>query len=329
MEDRRTGWAAGIAERARAYWTPERTEALLEGKQLILQPAEAAPLLRAIGLLDRDAKLSPAHVRKYRQINHMVMLLGPALAELRAQHAKVYLLDAGCGRSYLSLLLAWCGRHVWQHPLEILGVDRNAAVVEECRRRAALVELDDVIRFEASPLGDLDVQSAWARAFGPDPARRVHGVVALHACDTATCDALALGVALGSTLLAVAPCCQAELARGWSKLGATSADGEALTPHTGEHTAFASVWRTPHLRRELGANVTDTMRVLLLRAAGYDTTAMEFVPVEHTRKNTLIRALHRGAPDAAARAEYEALVAGTGGVGLALAARLDEGARGG
>ena len=102
-------------------------------------------------------------------------------------------------------------------------------------------------------------------------------------------------------------------ARGWSALAEAGAGGP-----------FAPVWRVPHLRRETAAHVTDAMRALLVRAAGYEVSPMEFVPVEHTVKNTLLVALRRGAPDPAAAAEYAALVAATGGVGLALAERLSQ-----
>ena len=196
------------------------------------------------------------------------------------------------------MLLAWCARHVWHYPLEVIGVDRDADVIGEARRRAELAELDDVVTFE---VGTLDTFAA------PD----VHGVVALHACDTATCDALALGVSLGAELLAVAPCCQAELARGWTALAERGAAGP-----------FAPLWGAPHLRRETAADLTDAMRTVLLRAAGYEVLAMEFVPSEHTRKNTLIRAIRRGAVDDAARGDYEALREATGGVGIRLADRL-------
>jgi len=337
----RARWATELAARARAYWTPARTEELARGKALRLPPAEAAPLLRALGLLRQDASMPPPQVRKYFQINHMVALLEPALRELRAGHAAIRLLDAGCGRSYLTLLLAWCAKHVWHHRLEVLGVDRNPAVIEEGRRRTALAELDDVVRFEAGALDELDVRAAWRRAFGADASASVasdgvggardgtgsardsvgsaldgaavHGVIALHACDTATCDALALGVALEAELIAVAPCCQAELARAWTALDEGGAAG-----------AFAPIWGAPHLRRETAAHVTDAMRTLLVRAAGYEVRAIELVPSEHTRKNTLIRAIKRADGDPAARTAYEALRDATGGAGIALAARLGD-----
>ena len=288
----RDRWAAELEARARTHWTQTRTDELLQGKKVLIKPGEAATLLRALGLLNADASLPPAQVRKYFQINHMVGVLGPAFAELRSRHERIRLLDAGCGRSYLTLLLAWVARHGWRERLEVLGVDRDAEVIAECRRRTELAGLDDVVRFEVAALADA-------------PAAEVHGVISLHACDTATCDAIGLGIARGADLIAVAPCCQAELARGWSAL---AGDG-----------AFAPIWRTPHLRREAGADITDAMRLLLLRAAGYDAHAMEFVPSVHTRKNTLIRALRAGPPDPAALAEYRALRDATGGVDIRLA----------
>jgi hypothetical protein len=184
---------------------------------------------------------------------------------------------------------------VWNHPLEVIAIDRDAEVIAEARRRTELAELSDVVRFEVGDVTEL----------APGD---VHGVVALHACDTATCEALALGVDRRAEMIAVAPCCQAELARGWAELAERGATG-----------AFAPIWTSPQLRRETAADVTDAMRVALVRAAGYDVTAMEFVPAEHTRKNTLICALRRGTPDPAALAAYEALRDATGGVGIRLA----------
>ncbi|MFO0680949.1 MAG: SAM-dependent methyltransferase [Sandaracinus sp.] len=304
----RDAWARDITERARAHWTPERLAQLARGKMLLLPPVEAAPLLRAMSLLARDGSMPPDRVRKYLQINHMVAVLGPSLRELRATRPTVRLIDAACGRSYLSLLLAWCFRELWKHPVEVLGIDRNEALVERCRHDAALALLDDVVRHEASPLAAIDARAAWARAFGTSEA--IDGVLALHACDTATDDAILLAVSLDAPLCAVAPCCHAELARGWSELAGVEAG------------AFSVVHGAPHLRREAAATTTDAMRTLLLRAEGYEVWPLEFVPSEHTPKNTLIRAMRRGAGDPGARAAYDALVAATGGRGLALADRL-------
>lgn len=297
----RARWEAAFAARARAHWTPERTHALTGGKRLAILPGEAPALLRALGLLDGDGALPPERARKFFQINHLVRAIEAPIAALHAAHPVVRIVDAGCGRSYLTLLLAHCAKQRGAG-IEIVGIDRNPELIEECRRRTALAELADVVRFEARP-----VDEVAAGALG-----EIHAVVALHACDTATCDAIALGVAAAARLIAVAPCCQAELARGWSELAGTAG-------------GFAPVWNAPQLRREIAAHVTDAMRLTLLRAAGYAVTATELVASEHTRKNTLLRAerTERAATDrAAARAEYDELVAATGGRGLRLAERL-------
>ena len=289
MTTRRARWAGEIESRARVYWTDDRLAALLGDKRPVISPRDGAVLLRALGLSRDDTSL--LQPRKYFQINHMVALLSPALRDLRARHPAIRILDAGCGRSYLTLLLAWCARHVWNHRLEVIGIDRDADVIAEARRRTELAELADAVTFEVG-----DVASF---------AQTVHGVVALHACDTATCDALALGIRLGADVLAVAPCCQAELARAWADLG----DGP-----------LAPIWKSPHLRRETAADVTDAMRVALVASAGYDVSAMEFVPAEHTRKNTLIVAIRSGAPTS--RAAYEELRDATGGAEIRLASAL-------
>jgi hypothetical protein len=145
----------------------------------------------------------------------------------------------------------------------------------------------------------------------------VHVLVALHACDTASDEALALGVSWGAELIAAAPCCQAELARRWADLAAA-----------GAHGPFAPVWRSPHLRREAGATMTDALRLLLLRGCGYDATAMEFVASGHTPKNTLLRAVRTGIPDREAFAEYASLRDATGGADIRLAALLPPTVRG-
>ncbi len=316
-------WRVAFAERAQAYWTPARVDALAAGKALVLPPGEAALLLRALGLLRFDGSLPPTEVRKYWQVSHMVTVLGPALRALREGGGTLRVVDAGCGRSYLTLVLAWLARARWGQRLLVLGVDRDAAVIAAGRRRAAVADLSDVVRFVAAPLVGLDLAAAWRLGFvrnpdiadpegGADPATpTIDAVIGLHACDTATCDAIVAGVAAGARVIALAPCCQAELARAWSGLVDRGAAG-----------AFAPVWSMPHLRRELAAEVTDTLRTLLLRAAGYDVAAIEFVPSPHTRKNTLIRAVQRGPRDPGALAAYRALVTATGGCGLALADRL-------
>lgn len=302
----RDEWRAAFSEKARQYWTDERTRELTDGKDLLVLPGEAPALLRALGLLHRDASMPPAQVSKYLQLNHMLWLMGPPIRELMDRFEVLQIVDAGCGRSYLTTALAWCFANVWEYPARILGVDRNEKLIEECRRRTEMTGLEATLRYEAAALGDFEAANAWERVFGADQ-RRTHAVIALHACDTATDDAIGLGLAADAELIAVAPCCQAELARRWKALGEADKGG-----------AFSPLWQTPQLRRTSAATLTDTFRTLLLRAAGYETRAVEFVPSEHTPKNTLIRAIRRGDIDAEALADYVELRDATGGAPIKL-----------
>ena len=313
----RDEWAEHFGERARAFWTAERTAELVRDKSLAVLPAEAPELLRALGILHRDASMPPAERRKFFQINHMVAMLGPSIRELVAIDrggAPLRIVDAACGRSYLTLLLAHAIPRLHGVPVEVLGVDRNADVIAESERRTRAAAMSTTVKHHASKLEALDVRAAFRDAFDTGELPRIDAMVALHACDTATDDAIVLGVELEASLLALAPCCQAELARRWSEL--------ALDERGAATDGFAPIRRTPHLRREVASLVTDTMRQLLLRAAGYECWALELVPTEHTPKNLMLRAMNRHAPDASARAEYEALRDTTGGAGIGLAHRL-------
>ncbi len=298
-------WAQAWNARAAAYWTAERVRAQLGAQRLILHPVEAAPLLRAMGILKRDASMTPTTMRKFMQINHMVRLLRPFMLELVERWGRVRILDAGCGSSYLTLLLGWCFKHIWQQPAWILGIDRNADIIHKCQGRAELVGLGEVLRFAPLAINDFE-PNGLIPASAQRPDAQLDALISLHACDTATDDALALGIRTGSHFIAAVPCCQAELSR---KLSAPD------RPTSG---AFLPLWRTPHLRREAAATITDMMRTLLLRGHGYRVTPMEFVPSQHTPKNTMLRAVLASDGDPQALKEYGELRRELGGTGIRL-----------
>lgn len=295
-------WAQEFTATAARYWTAERVRAELGTKKLLLKPVEAAPLLRALGIFHRDGSISPGAMRKYMQINHLVLLLEPMISDLIAAHDEVCLVDAGCGKSYLTFLLAWCFKTIWRKPARIIGVDRNADLIATCRQRAQQVGLETILQFEAMSIEDFEREFCTGAG-----AARFHALCSLHACDTATDDAIAVGIRLGVEFLAVAPCCQVELSRQWAAL-AESETGHALTP----------LWRNPHLRREAAATTTDLLRTLLMRGQGYRVTPMEFVGSQHTPKNTLLRAVRDQGGEQQAMHEYEALRDLAGGVRIKL-----------
>ncbi len=314
----RQKWAEQFAALAREHWTQERVHRLTAGKDLAVLPNEAPLLLRALGLLHRDASMPPAQVRKYRQINHMVAALGPSLRELAEKFESVRIIDAGCGRSYLTLLLAHYFEHRLHHPVRIIGIDRNPDLIDESRRRAEIAQYGDTVRYEAASVGEVDLVRLWHDIFGEPDTPQTHMLVSLHACDTATDDAIAMGIRSRCHFIAVAPCCQAELSGQWAGLADSPDGASGVSGTSGASAPFGPVWTSPHLRRTMAANVTDVMRMVLLAASGYWATAIEFVPSEHTPKNTLIRGAWRSGPVIEKWREYLALREATGGCGISL-----------
>jgi hypothetical protein len=248
-----------------------------------------------MGLMRRDGSIPPKEIRKYMQISHIVALLEPLLADLIRRRPVVRLLDVACGSSYLTLLLGWCFKHRWHHPVEVMGVERRAKLVRASKKRLELAAVDDVVRIVEGSIRRTDIAETWTVEFGSKPP--IDGLFALHACDTATCEAIASGVSLEAELIAVVPCCHAQLAASWSKLAAAPPDSRPRSElDSGAPSPFAPVWASPHLRREAAASMTDALRTLLLRGCGYTVTPMEFVPSTHTPKNTMLRATKNSEP---------------------------------
>jgi SAM-dependent methyltransferase len=207
---------------------------------------------------------SPA---KRRQVQHYVELLrGLPVWE----QERVRVLDAGCGKAYLSLALVAYARELGRR-VELVGLDVNADVVETVQRIAAELGYDEA-RFEATTI------ESYA---GDEP---VDLLVSLHACDTATDDAIAAGVRLEAKAIVVAPCCHHELA---AQIAARPPD--ALLRHGLLLARQADL-------------VTDALRAAALETAGYRVDVIEFVSAEHTAKNLLLRAVREPSPGRARRA---------------------------
>jgi SAM-dependent methyltransferase len=297
-------------QKAEKHWTPERIGKVTGGKKFLIDPLKGAELLRALGLLNADASMPADAVRKYSQINHMVALLAPTLTELSERFSVVRILDCGCGNSYLTFLLAWCFKNVWHRNALITGIDTRSDVIQKSQARANELGLADSLRFEKISVLDYFARKAALASPEERKSSRNHVIVALHACDTATDDSLALAFAEKADAIAVAPCCQAELAGRWRKLSA-------------EHfkSAFSVLLNSPELRRDSCSTFTDAMRVLLIRGQGYEATTTEFVPSNHTPKNRLIVATRRGNYQESALREYVELKK-TLGAGIGLDERL-------
>lgn len=248
---------------------------MMGGKDRSLRPDQSADLLRVIGIMNADGSISAKHAKKYKQVNHFVEICRPmweAIAKARtvSEDDPLRVLDLGCGNGYLTFVLAEALR-LQGTAARIHGLDRREDLVARCRERAESLGWTHV------SFG----RSAIAEVRDPDAAigGRPDLVVALHACDTATDDALALGMERGATAILAAPCCQHELA-------------EQL-PKRSEAAASPALLRQGLLRQEYAALLTDALRVQILEACDYHVDLLEFVHGTHTPKNLLIRARRR------------------------------------
>ncbi len=226
----------------------------------------AAPWLRALGVTNADGQVREGMAAKFRQIDKFVEILQHSLAGLppRADRA-LTLVDMGCGKGYLTFAaFDWLRRAGWQ-PLEVRGLEAREDLVALCNR-VALAEHGDGLRFERGTIASATLE-------------RVDVLVALHACDTATDDAIAKGIQAGAALILVAPCCHKELR---PQLQAPPVLSGAL-----KHGIF---------RERQAEFVTDALRAGLLEWAGYQTKVFEFISTEHTAKNLMIAAVKRESP---------------------------------
>jgi hypothetical protein len=248
-----------------------------------LWPGQSRELLQALHILSADGRLNQDSRRKLKQVLHLVQLLRPAVEGLLSDGGSPLIADLGAGKSYLGLILydlilAKTGRG------ELLAIEARAdlaATAGEIARKSAF----DRAHFVAAPILSAEAESAMA-------GRRAEMVTALHACDTATDDAIRFALKHDARIIALVPCCQAEAA---TLLGDT-------------HGALDALWRHPIQRRAFGAQFTNTVRALLLEAHGYKVRLTEFTGFEHTQKNELILAERVQRSNPMARSQLERLL---------------------
>lgn len=244
-------------------------------------PDATAELLKDLHLLTRDGDLNADARRKMKQIRHLLQLLAPAVDDVLARHADPVIVDCGAGKSYLGFLM-YVTRLAREAQGRLISIESRPELVTATNERAA--------RFGATRMTAVagDIASA------PLP-ERVHVVTALHACDTATDDALVRAVRANADWIAVVPCCQAEVAR-------------QLADRGPDEPALAALCAHPWHRRELGSHLTNVVRALALEAQGYQVTVTELTGWEHSLKNELILARRVKRFDKGAQARLDELV---------------------
>jgi hypothetical protein len=241
-----------------------------------LWPGQSVPLLQALHILTPNGGLNADSRRKLKQVQHLAQLIRPAIAAALAETSGPVLADLGAGKSYLGFILydlylgpAGRGR--------VAAVEPRPELIATARKIAA-----------GSGFGRMDfVEGRIADVTLP----RADIVTALHACDTATDEAILFALRHEAKHVALVPCCQAEVAR---ELEAAKGP-------------LAQLWRHPLHRRQFGAHLTNVLRGLFLEAQGYKVRVTEFTGFEHTQKNELILAERHQKSNPRARAEFEKL----------------------
>lgn len=249
--------------------------ALPEGQIPEIRPGQSVELLKELHILTRDGKLNQDSRRKLKQVYHLYQFIEKLMNELpQASGGSFTLADHGAGKSYLGFILYdLYFKHLPQSHL--YGIETRAELVDKSR------VLADKLGFDRMSFLNVSVEAATQLEELP---KTFDVVTALHACDTATDDAIAFGLEKRVKAFVLVPCCQAELARHLSQSKALS-----LT-----RTPLAELWRHPLHTREMGSQLTNVLRCLYLEAHGYQVTVTELVGWEHSMKNELILARYTG-----------------------------------
>ncbi|MFO1178847.1 MAG: SAM-dependent methyltransferase [Ottowia sp.] len=254
-----------------------------------LRPGQSVELLKELHILTRDGRLNQDSRRKLKQVEHLVHFIEPILDELAPHGVELTLADHGAGKSYLGFILY----DLWFKPHgsgTLYGIETRAELVERSRALAQR------LGFERMRFLNIAAADAASEAALPE---RFDVVTALHACDTATDDAIAFGLAKQAQAMVLVPCCQAELA---ACLRHNKAFALSRTP-------LAELWRHPLHTRELGSQLTNVLRCLYLESQGYGVTVTELVGWEHSLKNELIIARFTGHRKRSAAERLHALLA--------------------
>ena len=261
-----------------------------------VRPGQSVELLKQLHILTRDGKLNQDSRRKLKQVYHLFQFIEKLLLELPANDTGPTLADHGAGKSYLGFIIY----DLFFKALgqgTIYGIETRSELVEFSR------QLAERLGFERMRFLNVSVAESTQSSELPE---QIDVVTALHACDTATDDAIAFGLQKKAKYMVLVPCCQAELARALNQ-------NKALNL---QRTPLAELWRHPLHTREVGSQLTNVLRCLYLESQGYAVTVTELVGWEHSMKNELILAKYTGQKKRSAAERLQALLKEFGLEGL-------------
>ncbi|MGJ9417366.1 class I SAM-dependent methyltransferase [Massilia sp. CMS3.1] len=242
-----------------------------------VRPGQSIELLKELHILTRDAKLNQDSRRKLKQVYHLVNFIEPLLNDVRGDKGAVSLVDHGAGKSYLGFILYDLFFKGLEEASHIYGIETRDELV------AKSTELASRLGFPNMSFLPLSVAESTSSSLLPE---RIDIVTALHACNTATDDAIDFALKKKARHMVLVPCCQAEVASVLRKNKGKDLGKSALT----------EIWRHPIHTREFGSQVTNVLRCLQLEAHGYQVTVTELVGWEHSMKNELIVATYKDLP---------------------------------
>jgi hypothetical protein len=242
-----------------------------------IRPGQSIELLKELHILTRDGKLNQDSRRKLKQVYHLYQFIEPLLNDIRRDHADIRLVDHGAGKSYLGFILYDLFFKTLAGESRIYGIETRDELVAKSRELAQRLDFPRMSFLNLSVADSIESDQLPAR---------IDIVTALHACNTATDDAIRFALKKQAQFVVLVPCCQAEVASVLKKNKGKTLAKNALT----------EIWRHPLHTREFGSQVTNVLRCLQLEAHGYQVSVTELVGWEHSMKNELIIASYQDLP---------------------------------
>ena len=265
-------------------------------KKVPLNEFDSTALLRTIGITDGEGKIRASMRGKYDQVNEFLKVVKETVGEKVEKvggggesvtpHESIFrVVDCGCGKAYLTISLWFYLSEVLKIPnVQVIGIDRRNDVIEAAKKMAASLDLADKVLFFEADLTTFDL--AAARPESAPYQDGVDMVVSLHACDTATDEALARGVEWKAKYILSAPCCQHELQKA---IGVRSEEGGVRSDGRIPYSDFSGLLRQSILRERLCDILTDSFRAMILRILGFKVQVIEFVSSEATARNIMLK----------------------------------------